>query len=49
MIQKTVMQSEVPTGIRRTREELLQIPVIKKIQKLKLRITEEPLYQFPET
>lgn len=30
MIQKTVMQSQVPTGIRRMRKELLQIPVTKK-------------------
>lgn len=47
MIQKTVMQSEVLTGITRTRKELLQIAVIKK--KLKLRTTEELVYQFPRT
>ena len=31
------------------KEELLQIPVIKKAQKLKLRITAELVYHFPET
>lgn len=49
MIQKTVMQPGVPTGIRTKRKELPEIPISKKTKKLKLKLTKEFVYQFPGT